>query len=240
MPTNHFSTRPLYLQLRDALAERVAAGEWKPGTAIPNEGDLAREFGVSAGTMRKALDLLEDEHLVTRRQGRGTFVNDQNSEELAVRFCNVRKPDGRRIVGRFRNVSLTEATASEMECARLQITPQDRVFRAERIRLDQERPFMVEALSIPAALFPDFAVSVGALPHVTELAQRYGILLGKAEERVSVETASGEIAKTLGIAVGAPVAVLDRVVFALDDRRPVEWRIGRCHLGAGHYLAEMK
>ncbi|MET0652257.1 MAG: GntR family transcriptional regulator [Hyphomicrobiaceae bacterium] len=240
MPTNHFSTRPLYLQLRDALAERVAAGEWKPGTAIPNEGDLAREFGVSAGTMRKALDLLEDEHLVTRRQGRGTFVNDQNSEELAVRFCNVRKPDGRRIVGRFRNVSLTEATASEMECARLQITPQDRVFRAERIRLDQERPFMVEALSIPAALFPDFAVSVGALPHVTELAQRYGILLGKAEERVSVETASGEIAKTLGIAVGVPVAVLDRVVFALDDRRPVEWRIGRCHLGAGHYLAEMK
>jgi GntR family transcriptional regulator len=70
MPTSHFSTRPLYLQLRDALAERVAAGEWKPGTAIPNESDLAREFGVSAGTMRKALDLLEDEHLVTRRQGR--------------------------------------------------------------------------------------------------------------------------------------------------------------------------
>ena len=99
---------------------------------------------------------------------------------------------------------------------------------------------MVETLSIPAALFRDFAVSAGALPHVTELAQRYGILLGKAEERVSVETASGDIAKTLGIAVGAPVAVLDRVVFALDDRRPVEWRIGRCHLGAGHYLAEMK
>src|SRR4051812_41587123 len=56
MPTNHFSTRPLYLQLRDALAERVAGGEWRPGAAIPNEGDLAREFGVSAGTMRKALD----------------------------------------------------------------------------------------------------------------------------------------------------------------------------------------
>lgn len=240
MPTNHFSTRPLYLQLRDALAERVAAGEWKPGTAIPNEGDLAREFGVSAGTMRKALDLLEDEHLVTRRQGRGTFVNDQNSEELAVRFCNVRKPDGRRIVGRFRHVSLSEGTANEMECARLQISPKDPVFRAERIRLDQDRPFMVEVLSIPAALFPKFAVAEAGLPHITELAQRHGILLGKAEERVSVEMASGDIAKTLGISVGAPVAVLDRVVFALDDRGPVEWRVGRCHLAGGHYLAEMK
>ena len=101
MTSGHFSTRPLYLQLRDALAERVAAGEWKPGTAIPNETELAREFGVSAGTMRKALDLLKDEHLLTRRQGRGTFVNDQSSEELAVRFCNVRKPDGDRIASRI-------------------------------------------------------------------------------------------------------------------------------------------
>lgn len=240
MPTNHFSTRPLYLQLRDALAERVAAGEWKPGTAIPNEGDLAREFGVSAGTMRKALDLLEDEHLVTRRQGRGTFVNDQNSEEMAARFCNVRKPDGRRIVSRFKQVSVSEGTANELECARLQIAPKDRVFRAERIRLDQERPFMVETLSIPAALFPQFDVSEAGVPHITELAQRYGILLGKAEERVSVETASGDIAKALGLPVGAPVAVLDRVVFSLHDRRPVEWRVGRCHLAGGHYLAEMK
>jgi GntR family transcriptional regulator len=39
LPTTRFSTRPLYLQLRDALAERIAHGEWKPGTAIPNESD---------------------------------------------------------------------------------------------------------------------------------------------------------------------------------------------------------
>lgn len=54
-----FATRPLYLQVRDFLAERIARGEWKPGAAIPNEGDLAREFGISTGTIRKALDLLE-------------------------------------------------------------------------------------------------------------------------------------------------------------------------------------
>jgi GntR family transcriptional regulator len=48
-----FSNRPLYLQLRDTLAQRIANGEWKPTAAIPNESDLAREFGVGAGTMRK-------------------------------------------------------------------------------------------------------------------------------------------------------------------------------------------
>jgi GntR family transcriptional regulator len=237
MPTSHFSTRPLYLQLRDALAERVAAGEWKPGTAIPNESDLAREFGVSAGTMRKALDLLEDEHLVTRRQGRGTFVNDQSSDELAVRFCNVRKADGRKIVSQFRDVTVAEESADDMERARLQLSANDRVFRVRRIRLDQDRPFMVETLSLPTSMFPE--LKAADLPHVAELAQRNHILLGKAEERISVEAAGGDVAEALKMPAGTPVVVLDRVVFALD-RRPVEWRVGRCNLAGGHYLAEMK
>jgi GntR family transcriptional regulator len=127
-----------------------------------------------------------------------------------------------------------------MERARLQLAAKDRVFRAHRVRLDKDRPFMVETLSVPAALFPDLAkANAAALPHVAELAQRHGILLGKAEERVSVETATSDIAKALEIEVGAPVVVLDRVVFGLD-RRPVEWRMGRCHLAGGHYLAEMR
>ena len=239
MPSKHFSTRPLYLQLRDALAERVATREWQPGTAIPNEGELAREFGVAAGTMRKALDLMEQEHLLTRRQGRGTFVNDQGSEELEVRFCNVRAADGNRMRGQFKDVEIVETTANETEQARLRLGAKDRVWRVQRIRVDRNGPFMVEALSLPAALFPDLAASEMPMPRLAVLAQRYGILLGKAEERVSIETATASVAKALGIAKGSPVIVLDRVVSALD-RRPVEWRIGRCHLAAGHYLAEMR
>jgi GntR family transcriptional regulator len=53
LPTNRFSTRPLYLQLRDALAERIAHGEWS-GYGIPNER-IRRANWRSPGTMRKAL-----------------------------------------------------------------------------------------------------------------------------------------------------------------------------------------
>lgn len=55
------------LQVRDALVSRIAMGEWKPNATIPNEGDLARELDVSPETMRRALDLMEDERLLTRR-----------------------------------------------------------------------------------------------------------------------------------------------------------------------------
>src|SRR5215510_9620939 len=92
-----FSRRPLYLQVRDVLAARIAAGQWKPGVTIPNENDLARELGVSSGTMRKALEFMEGERLLTRRQGRGTFVNDQTSHERADRYSNLRTSDGKRI-----------------------------------------------------------------------------------------------------------------------------------------------
>jgi hypothetical protein len=51
-------------QVRDAMASRIAMGEWKPNTAIPKESDLAREFGVSPETVREALDFMEAEGLV--------------------------------------------------------------------------------------------------------------------------------------------------------------------------------
>src|SRR6478609_12041377 len=129
-----FSTRPLYLQVRDALATRIAGGEWKPNAAIPNESDLAREFGVSPGTMRKALDLMEAERLLTRRQGHGTFVNDQSSDELAARFSNIRGPDGKRVCGLVKSAEIAEGPANEMECARLRLHPEDRVIRIHRVR----------------------------------------------------------------------------------------------------------
>ena len=47
-----FSTRPLYLQVKDMLIQRIAAGAWKPGAAIPNEIELSRELGISVNTVR--------------------------------------------------------------------------------------------------------------------------------------------------------------------------------------------
>jgi GntR family transcriptional regulator len=85
-PSPRFSNCPLYLQVRDAIAQRIMSGEWRPRTAIPSESELAREFNVSVGTMRKALDVAEAERLLTRRQGRGTFVNDNSSGESAARY----------------------------------------------------------------------------------------------------------------------------------------------------------
>jgi GntR family transcriptional regulator len=232
------SNQPLYLQLRAALVERIAAGEWGPGTAIPNEGDLAREFGVSPGTIRKSLHLMENEHLVTRRQGRGTFVNDQRSDKLASRFTNIRGANGERIYGQAKSVKITEVPAGELECERLNLKKSDPVYRIGLVRYHEGKPFMVEAASMPAKLFPGLVDEAAASHRLVGLAQQYGLLLGSAEERLSIGTASADVAKSLEVSPAAPVIVLDRVVHTLDDR-PIEWRVGWCNLVDAYYLAEM-
>jgi GntR family transcriptional regulator len=236
---SRFSTRPLYLQVRDALASRIAMGEWKPNAAIPNEGDLAREFGVSSGTMRKALDMMEGERLLTRRQGRGTFVNDQSSDELSVRYSNIRTADGEHITGEINVLSITSASANAAECARLRLRPDDKVWRVQRVRMHKGEPFMVEEVAMPAVLFPDLDEQKDLPSRVVVLAQQYGILLGKGEERVSIGAASPSVATALNVKPGAPILMLDRLVYNLDGRA-VEWRVGMGHFADKYYLAEIQ
>src|SRR5262245_35568088 len=237
--TGRFSTRPLYLQVRDALADRIATGEWKPRTAIPNEGDLAREFGVSSGTMRKALDLPEAERLLTRRQGRGTFVNDQASGDLAVRYSNIRARSGGHIGGEVEVLEVGGGTANEAECVRLRLRMHERVHRIRRLRLIEGKPFMFERVSMPAALFPGLGQEKPMSHRIVVLAQQFGILLGKGEERVSIGAASEEVARLLKIEPATPILLLDRTVHTLEGR-PVEWRLGECEMSDKYYLAEFR
>ncbi len=235
---SRLSNRPLYLQVRDALADRIASEDWKPSAAIPNEGDLAREYGVSSGTIRKALDLLESERLLTRRQGRGTFVNDQSSDELASRFIGVHGPDDNRLVGDVNSAEITHGVANEAERSRLSLQEGDSVYRIPRLRILDKQPFMLEKAAVPAALFPGLGKTDGLAHSIVSLAQKYGVLLGKAEERISIRMASSDAAEALSLDRGAPIALLDRIVRAIDGR-PVEWRIGWCALAENYYLALM-
>ena len=233
-----FSTRPLYLQVKDMLIQRIAAGTWKPGAAIPNEIELSRELGISVGTVRKALDEMESERLISRRQGRGTFVIDQTSNEHAVRFSNIRDVNGLRITGSVASCSVATAAASEAESSRLQLRAGDPIFHIHRVRTHKDALLMVEDATVPQSRFPGLPQEEDVSPSIVVLAHRYGVLLGRAEEKVGVTAAKGGIAKALKVPDGTPLLTLDSVVYAIDGR-PIEWRIAHCHLSDNHYLAEM-
>jgi len=239
MPSSAFAKRALYLQVWDTLAGRITSGAWKPGSAIPNESDLAHELGVSLGTMRKALKLMVDQRLVTRQPGRGTFVNDQAAHEFADRFSRLRAPDGEPVCAHAKSVEIAKGAATDLECTRLRLHADETVYRIRRVREHRGQVFLIEDATLPAALFPGLADKKAIADHVGALAQEYGILLGKAEERISMGIPLPTVANTLAVASGTPVLMLDRVVFTLDGNRPVEWRLAHCRLANGYYFAEM-
>jgi GntR family transcriptional regulator len=99
-------------------------------------------------------------------------------------------------------------------------------------------PFMIEKASMPAALFPGLEQQDTLAEQVALLARHFGVLLGKGSERIATQPASREASEALGVAEGALVVVLDRVILALDGR-PVEWRMGWCNLAGKHYRAQI-
>ncbi|HEY7550402.1 MAG TPA: GntR family transcriptional regulator [Hyphomicrobiaceae bacterium] len=239
LPFDRPSITALYLQVRDALAQRIAAGEWRHGTAIPSEGDLAREIGVSSGTVRKALKLLESQRLVTRRQGHGTFVNDPASHELACRFIRLRTADGETFSGEVASQTIDEGAANELERSRLQLLDGDAVYRLRRVRHHKGRNFMVADVTLPAALFPRLAEKRDIPSRVGALAPWNGMLLGGAQERVSTCEPPADVRDLLGAPSGTPVMLLDCVLFLLGTRQPVAWRVGYVHYPDGYYLADL-
>jgi GntR family transcriptional regulator len=231
--------KPLYAQVREILRERIRSGALKPGSALPNEFALAHELGVSQGTVRKALDALTAEQLLVRSPGRGTFVRAQTAADVLFRFFHIYNAQGVRILPDSRDVVVTRARANAAEAERLRLPRTASVIRIHRLRTRDDRPFMLETISIPADLFPDLD-RVDPLPNTLyDFFQRaYGITVARAEERLTADAADATAAEALGVMAGAPLLCIDRTTFALDDR-PIEWRVSRCHIGDGYYLARV-
>jgi GntR family transcriptional regulator len=127
---------------------------------------------------------------------------------------------------------VTEDAPNELE--RMRLGPQDRIYRIHRTRMHKNQPFMVENATVPITMFASLDEKAEVANRIMVLAQQYGVLLGKAEERVSIGQAAQAVADILGIPAGTSVMVLDRVVQSL-----VEWRVGWCHLADKYYQAEM-
>ena len=227
MSANNFSGRPLHLQVRDALAERIAAGAWRPGAALPSASDLAQAFGVGVATMRRALQTLEKEGVLGRRGATAPSARQQVGEALS-HLSDMWHADVGENCTKVTLGPVSSAMASSMEVARLGLHDQRKVYRVQRLRSHRDRPFMMETVSVPAHLFPDFTSRMELAADISLMAEHHGLRLGKAEERAYVACADSGVAEALGIASGTSVLVLDRVAFA-GDGRALEWRVGHCH-----------
>ena len=117
-------------------------------------------------------------------------------------------------------------TAILEEWAKLDLSaPNSRVLRLTRVQFDDNsRPLGVEEVVLALERFPGLAANGGDVPDLIELAQRHGISLGRATERISIVQATKDVASRLRVGAGTDVLKLNRIVETADGE-PVEWRV---------------
>ncbi len=146
---------PLYSIVASRAEARITSGEWQEGDRLPPERRLCREFDVSRSTLRQALDELEERGLISRHQGRGTFVTRPRLQLPIVGVFSIRdamESYGMRMDTRVLGVELIEAgrqLASDLACL-----PGDQVVYVERLRIGDDEPMVLDTAHLRAELFP--------------------------------------------------------------------------------------
>lgn len=234
--------RPLFAQIEERLVERLTAGEWKPGMALPSEVEFAEYYNVSPGTVRKAIARMADNQLVVRFRGKGTFVASQTTERERSRFFHMYRDDGAKELPESRPVSCRNRLADREEAARLVLALGAEVTVIERLRVIGGAPRAFETIIIAERMFPGLREQVGRqLPN--ELypfyETQFGIRVVRAEEKLKAVRASAREAEVLAVADGAPLLEIDRLAMTYGDV-PVEWRCTRCDTAAHFYRSELR
>ncbi|MEM7506923.1 MAG: GntR family transcriptional regulator [Pseudomonadota bacterium] len=219
---------PLYAQIRQALIDRIAGGEFGAGACIPSEVALAEESGVSPGTVRKAIDALVAEGVLTRHQGKGTFIAEQTPERAQYRFFRLTDATGNRVTPETVEERISPAKVTAPVARKLGLAPGDPVFLTERRRLIDGQPALLETIVTSATLMPGLDRET-PLPNALYpfYQARYGLSVISTDDHLSAVIASGKDAEALGKSDRTALLVIERVARDLQGK-PLEWRRTRC------------
>ncbi|MEM7056386.1 MAG: GntR family transcriptional regulator [Pseudomonadota bacterium] len=232
--------RPLYVRIQDQLVARVASGEWAPGAMIPSEMALAQEIGASQGTVRKAIDQLCSDGVVTRVQGRGTFVAEQTPERANFRFFRMQDAEGAQIVPDLLRQIAACHPASKEQAASLEINPGDPVHVIDRVRTVEGEKAILETIAVPDRLMPglsDMAKLPNALyPHYQST---FGITVLTTNEAISAVSATARQARMLSVPHSTALLRIERNARDLTGQI-VEFRISHFLTRAISYAVTLR
>lgn len=232
---------PLYRAARARLLTALAQGDYPPGTALPPEKTLSAGFGISIGTLRKAVDELVAEGMLIRQQGRGTFVASHDRERLLYYFFHVVPIDGGKTM--YPVVDLIEfarARADASTAAKLGIAPGAAVFLLRNRLSLGGTALMIDDITLPAERFRGLSAArirqrEGTLYQLYQ--DQFGLSITGTTERLRAVAAPPDIAALLGLAARTPMLMIRRVAHGYA-REPLEWRVSHIDTRLHEYFSE--
>lgn len=232
---------PLYRQIKGLILQSLDSGEWRPGEVIPSEMELAVRFGVSQGTVRKAVDELAAENYLLRRQGKGTFVSSHNDPRAFFRFLRLQRLNGDVETSRSLPLECWRAKAGQEAARMLGIQLADPIIIVRRVLEFAGKPVVLDEIYLRGDTFSGLSLDTlkewqGSLYSLFE--SRFGARMVRAEEKLRAVAADRTAAELLKVQEGSPLLSVERVSYSYGDR-PMEWRRGLYSTAEHCYVNEL-
>ena len=204
---------PRYHRIAETLRERIRGGALAPGARLDNQRELAKSFAVTLMTLRQALELLEREHLITRRHGLGTFVAapsiDYDILQLR-RFAGDLSAKGEHVATRLLEARFAASDRRVAEALRL--PARARVFVLERLRLVDDHPMSLQRSFLPPLIGDEVVrADLARTPLHQVLEFKLGVVIVRAHETVSAVRLGRREARDLGCRAGAAAFESERI-----------------------------
>jgi GntR family transcriptional regulator len=211
--------RPLYLQLVDRL--RADAAGQKPGARVDSEPTLARRFGVSRFTVTRAIEILVDEGLFTRRQGLGTFIAPprlKRAPTFLASFTEAMTAQGRSATHRLLRYGPAEALGDPFPSPYPEGT---RLLRLDRLRLVDNAPTSIHCSLLDLAVVERIGLSeaIASDPHFSlyrQFREGGGITIERGVETLLARRATAKEARLLDLDRDRVVVTVRRETYASD------------------------
>jgi len=144
---------PRYEIVRWEIQKLLIQSKWNLEQPIPSESELASMYGVSVGTVRKAVEGLVDDGLLVKRPGNGTFLKQPNFDSSLMRFFKLRDKQGNYIQAQGEIKKLIVIDAIPNINAKLQLENTAKLIYIERVRKSEDTIVLSEKIWLPEQLF---------------------------------------------------------------------------------------
>ncbi|MBC7603209.1 MAG: GntR family transcriptional regulator [Ramlibacter sp.] len=223
---------PKYHRIYLVLREQLHEGRFEAG--LPGELALMEQFGVARVTVRRALEQLAEEGLISREPGRGTRPIAQKAR---AGTGTPTAPMQTRLTGLLENlvsmglrtsvkvIDVATVTASDEVAAALHLSRGDPVQKAVRVRSTREGPLSHITTYVPADVARQFGRRELARKPILLLLEEAGVKVGRAVQTISARLADSVIADHLDLHVGSALLAVRRVIYD-EQERPVQWLHG--------------
>lgn len=221
---NSFSDRsiPFYYQIANMLRQKIEQGVLAPGEKLPKEIDLSKAFGVSRVTLRQSLSILEEEGLLIRGRGQGTFVAENVENRQKIKLTGIIGQDDSHVEKR-RILSIDNVAPTAQQAEFFDISKEDRVTRIQRLLLSQKKPFSYVNNYLSTQMAKKITkTDILNRSMVNIISKKLRIPIGKIHQTFEARSADNEVANHLSVGIMDPVLYVETFVYG-KKKEPIEF-----------------